>query len=72
MWNKPKTRRGGIKYKSKRTTKFTLLGNNTAGLKAKRDSLEAIISTFKNPGNKIGEKYKFSAPKLSSFPEKQE
>ena len=28
---------------------FTILGNNTAGLKAKKDSLEALIQTLKNP-----------------------
>ena len=39
-----KTRRGGIKHKSKMKVKFSLLGNNTAGLKAKKDSLEASFT----------------------------
>ena len=47
--NHQKTRRGGIKHKNKQKIKFTILGNNTAGLKAKRDSLEAIIEIFKHP-----------------------
>ena len=42
-------RRGGKKHKSKFKTYFTLFGNNTAGLKNKKDSLEANIDIFKKP-----------------------
>ena len=45
---KQKIRRGGLKHKPKKV-KFSLLGNNSAGLKSKKDSLEAIIRTLKNP-----------------------
>ena len=44
-----KTRRGGVKHRSKTKVKFSLLGNNSAGLKSKKDSLEAIIEIFKTP-----------------------
>ena len=44
-----RTRRGGRKHKSKYKFKFSLLGNNSAGLKAKKDSLEAIIGIFNQP-----------------------
>ena len=35
---KQKTRRGGIKHKRKHTRTFSLLGNNSAGLKAKKEA----------------------------------
>ena len=35
---KQKTRRGGIKHKGKHTRTFSLLGNNSAGLKANSDT----------------------------------
>ena len=44
-----RTRRVGIKHKTKYKLKFSLLGNNSAGLKAKKDSLEAIIKIFNQP-----------------------
>ena len=47
--NKKRIRRGGKKHKSKFQTYFTLFGNNTAGLKNKKDSLEANIEIFKKP-----------------------
>ena len=46
--NKKRIRRGGKKHKSKFQTYFTLFGNNTAGLKNKKDSLEANIEISKN------------------------
>ena len=42
-----RTRRGGKKHSRKNKVSFSLLGNNAAGLKAKKDSLEAIIIVFK-------------------------
>ena len=44
-----KTRRGGKKHKSNKKVKFSLLGSNSAGLRAKRESLEAIIGILKQP-----------------------
>ena len=58
-----KTRRGGRKFRRERIQNFTVLGNNTAGLKAKKDSLEALIETLKKPScimlqeTKLGFKY---------------
>ena len=47
--NQKRTRRGGKKHKSKFIGKFSILGNNCAGLKAKKDSLESIIKLMKTP-----------------------
>ena len=44
-----RTRRGGKNHKLNKKVKFSLLGNNTAGIKAKKDSLEALIKTLKLP-----------------------
>ena len=44
-----KTRRGGQKHKAKGKLKFSLLGNNTAGIKAKKDSLEALVELLGKP-----------------------
>ena len=46
---KNRTRRGGKKHKRKRRAYFSLLGNNAAGIKAKKESLEALIEVFKKP-----------------------
>ena len=42
-------RRGGLKHKDNKNVKFSLLGNNSAGIKAKQDSLEAVIKLLGNP-----------------------
>ena len=47
--SKEKTRRGGVKHKKNKKVKFSILGNNTAGLKAKKDSLEAVIKLLNKP-----------------------
>ena len=44
-----RTRRGGLKHKDNKNVKFSLLGNNSAGIKAKQDSLEAVIKLLGNP-----------------------
>ena len=44
-----KTRRGWVKHKANKKMKFSLLGNNSAGLKAKKDSLEAFIELLRKP-----------------------
>ena len=60
-----KTRRGGQKFQRERLQTFTIMGNNTAGLKAKKDSLEALIQTLKRPScimlqeTKLGQKEEF-------------
>ena len=46
---KIRTRRGGIKHKRRLKVNFSLLGNNAAGIKAKKESLEANINIFKKP-----------------------
>ena len=46
---KNRKRRGGKKHKRKQRTYFSLLGNNAAGIKAKKESLEALIEVFKKP-----------------------
>ena len=37
------------RHKSKYCASFTILGNNSAGLKAKKDSLNTIIKMFETP-----------------------
>ena len=70
---KQKTRRGGIKHKRKHTRTFSLLGNNSAGLKAKKDSLEAIVNIFKNPScialqeTKLAKNSNFQLPNYQVF-----
>ena len=70
---KQKTRRGGIKHKCKHTRTFSLLGNNSAGLKAKKDSLEAIVNIFKNPScialqeTKLAKNSNFQLPNYQVF-----
>ena len=43
------TRRGGLKNKDNKNVRFSLLGNNSAGIKAKQDSLEAVTKLLGNP-----------------------
>ena len=45
---KKSIRRGGSKHKKKKI-KFSILGNNCAGLKKKMDSLNVLIDEFKQP-----------------------
>ena len=44
-----RTKRGGVKHNKNKNVKFSLLGNNSAGIKAKTDSLEAVIKILGNP-----------------------
>ena len=44
-----KIRRGGKKHSRKQIINFSLLGNNAAGIKAKKESLEVIINVFNKP-----------------------
>ena len=63
--NHKHTRRGGKKHKLKFQSFFTLFGNNTAGLKNKKDSLEAFIEIFKKPSCLTLQETKL--PKNSNF-----
>ena len=68
-----KTRRGGQKFQRERLQTFTIMGNNTAGLKAKKDSLEALIHTLKRPScimlqeTKLGQKEEFKLQNYQVF-----
>ena len=44
-----KVRRGGQRHKAKNSSSFSVLGNNCAGIKAKKDSLKSVIKMFNTP-----------------------
>ena len=68
-----KTRRGGKKFRKKQIQTFTFLGNNSAGIKSKKDSLEALAKTLNYPScitlqeTKLGSKEIFQLSNYQVF-----
>ena len=68
-----KTRRGGKRFRREKNQTFTFLGNNSAGIKAKKDSLEALVKTLNYPScitlqeTKLGSKETFQISNYQVF-----
>ena len=68
-----RTRRGGVKHRSKKYVQFSILGNNVASISKKRDSLNALIDIFKQPScitlqeTKLGKQSQFKIENYEVF-----
>ena len=70
---KKRTRRGGKKHTSKNSFKFSIMGNNVAGLVSKESSLRSVIQLFNKPScitlqeTKLGAKYRYDIENYKVF-----